>query len=144
MSCCREAVFRSLSELERKVVQLRFGLLDGKEREIEEVARELRLPKESVRAAESRVFEAIHAAELALEESAKGGFLGPFVSGTVSSDLHRPPPRMSSALPGADVAVRSAKNALAACGDLRAVAKPPTTVRTIRGISAAWMRIAEL
>jgi DNA-directed RNA polymerase sigma subunit (sigma70/sigma32) len=48
-----EAVFHTLSEREKRVIQLRFGLLDGHPRTLEEVGRELGITSERVRQIES-------------------------------------------------------------------------------------------
>jgi RNA polymerase primary sigma factor len=49
-----EAVLQTLPERERKVIQLRFGLLDGNPRTREEVAREFGVTPERIRQIESK------------------------------------------------------------------------------------------
>ena len=48
------AVLRSLSDRERRVLQLRFGLEDGRSRTLEEVGRELNVTRERIRQIEAR------------------------------------------------------------------------------------------
>jgi RNA polymerase primary sigma factor len=48
-----ESVLRTLSKREKRVIQLRFGLLDGHPRTLEEVGREFRLTRERIRQIES-------------------------------------------------------------------------------------------
>jgi RNA polymerase primary sigma factor len=49
-----EAVLHTLSEREKKVIQLRFGLLDGHPRTLEEVGREFGVTRERIRQIESK------------------------------------------------------------------------------------------
>ena len=49
-----ESVLHSLSEREKKVIQLRFGLLDGHPRTLEEVGREFGVTRERIRQIESK------------------------------------------------------------------------------------------
>ena len=49
-----ESVLRTLSMREKKVIQLRFGLLDGHPRTLEEVGREFHLTRERIRQIESK------------------------------------------------------------------------------------------
>ncbi|GAB4274846.1 MAG: RNA polymerase sigma factor RpoD [Coriobacteriia bacterium] len=49
-----EAVLNSLSERERKVIELRFGLIDGHPRTLEEVGREFGVTRERIRQIESK------------------------------------------------------------------------------------------
>jgi RNA polymerase primary sigma factor len=49
-----EEVLRTLSTREKKVIQLRFGLLDGHPRTLEEVGREFHLTRERIRQIESK------------------------------------------------------------------------------------------
>ncbi|MGH3089214.1 MAG: RNA polymerase sigma factor, partial [Rubrobacteraceae bacterium] len=49
-----ESVLHTLSEREKKVIQLRFGLLDGHPRTLAEVGREFRVSRERVRQVESK------------------------------------------------------------------------------------------
>jgi RNA polymerase primary sigma factor len=49
-----ESVLHILSEREKKVIQLRFGLLDGHPRTLAEVGREFRVSRERVRQIESK------------------------------------------------------------------------------------------
>ena len=49
-----EAVLHTLSEREKKVIQLRFGLLDGHPRRLEEVGREFGVTRERIRQIESK------------------------------------------------------------------------------------------
>jgi RNA polymerase primary sigma factor len=49
-----ELVLRTLSKREKKVIQLRFGLLDGHPRTLEEVGREFHLTRERIRQIESK------------------------------------------------------------------------------------------
>jgi RNA polymerase primary sigma factor len=49
-----ESVLHTLSEREKKVIQLRFGLLDGHPRRLEEVGREVGVTRERIRQIESK------------------------------------------------------------------------------------------
>src|ERR671933_643485 len=49
-----ESVLHSLSEREKKVIQLRFGLMDGHPRTLEEVGREFGVTRERIRQIESK------------------------------------------------------------------------------------------
>jgi RNA polymerase primary sigma factor len=49
-----ESVLHTLSEREEKVIQLRFGLLDGHHRTLEEVGREFHLTRERIRQIEAK------------------------------------------------------------------------------------------
>jgi RNA polymerase primary sigma factor len=49
-----ESVLRTLSERESRVIQLRFGLLDGHPRTLEEVGREFHLTRERIRQIEAK------------------------------------------------------------------------------------------
>jgi len=49
-----ESVLRTLSKREKKVIQLRFGLLDGHPRTLEEVGREFHLTRERIRQIEAK------------------------------------------------------------------------------------------
>jgi RNA polymerase sigma factor (sigma-70 family) len=49
-----ESVLHTLSEREKKVIQLRFGLLDGHPRTLEEVGREFGVTRERIRQIESK------------------------------------------------------------------------------------------
>ncbi|GBC87697.1 RNA polymerase principal sigma factor HrdB [bacterium HR12] len=49
-----EAILHTLSEREKKVIQLRFGLLDGHPRTLEEVGREFGVTRERIRQIESK------------------------------------------------------------------------------------------
>jgi RNA polymerase primary sigma factor len=49
-----ESVLHTLPEREKEVIQLRFGLLDGHPRTLEEVGREFRVSRERVRQIESK------------------------------------------------------------------------------------------
>jgi RNA polymerase primary sigma factor len=49
-----ESVLHALSEREKKVIQLRFGLLDGHPRTLQEVGREFRVSRERIRQIESK------------------------------------------------------------------------------------------
>jgi len=49
-----ESVLHALSEREKKVIQLRFGLLDGHPRTLAEVGREFRVSRERIRQIESK------------------------------------------------------------------------------------------
>jgi RNA polymerase sigma factor (sigma-70 family) len=49
-----ESVLHTLSERENKVIQLRFGLLDGHPRTLAEVGREFRVSRERIRQIESK------------------------------------------------------------------------------------------
>jgi RNA polymerase primary sigma factor len=49
-----ESVLHTLSEREKKVIQLRFGLLDGHPRTLEKVGREFRVSRERIRQIESK------------------------------------------------------------------------------------------
>ena len=49
-----EAVLHTLSDREKKVIQLRFGLLDGHPRTLEEVGREFGVTRERIRQIESK------------------------------------------------------------------------------------------
>ena len=51
-----ESVLHTLSEREKKVIQLRFGLLDGHPRTLEEVAREFGVTRARIRQIESKTF----------------------------------------------------------------------------------------
>jgi RNA polymerase primary sigma factor len=51
------AVILTLSEREKKVIQLRFGLLDGHPRTLEEVGRELGITSDRVQEIESETLE---------------------------------------------------------------------------------------
>jgi len=44
-----ESVLHTLSSREKKIIQLRFGLLDGHPRTLDEVGRELHLTRERIR-----------------------------------------------------------------------------------------------
>ncbi|HMA34778.1 MAG TPA: sigma-70 family RNA polymerase sigma factor [Chloroflexia bacterium] len=48
-------VLMNLSERERKIVELRYGLLDGKQRTLEEVAQEFRITRERIRQIETKI-----------------------------------------------------------------------------------------
>ena len=49
-----ESVLHTLSEREKKVIQLRFGLIDGHPRTLEEVGREFGVTRERIRQIESK------------------------------------------------------------------------------------------
>jgi len=49
-----ESVLRTLSKREKKVIQLRFGLLNGHPRTLEEVGREFHLTRERIRQIEAK------------------------------------------------------------------------------------------
>jgi len=49
-----ESVLHTLSERENKVIQLRFGLLDGHPRTLAEVGREFRVSRERIRQIETK------------------------------------------------------------------------------------------
>jgi RNA polymerase primary sigma factor len=48
-------VLLNLSERERKIVELRYGLVDGKQRTLEEVAQEFRITRERIRQIETKI-----------------------------------------------------------------------------------------
>jgi RNA polymerase primary sigma factor len=48
-------VLMNLSERERKIVELRYGLVDGKQRTLEEVAQEFRITRERIRQIETKI-----------------------------------------------------------------------------------------
>jgi len=48
------SVLHSLSEREKKVIELRFGLMDGHPRTLEEVGREFHLTRERIRQIEAK------------------------------------------------------------------------------------------
>ena len=48
-------VLANLSERERKIVELRFGLEDGKQRTLEEVAQEFGITRERIRQIETKI-----------------------------------------------------------------------------------------
>ena len=55
-----QAILDSLSKREREVLEMRFGLTDGQEHEVEEVGQALGVTREQIHQIEAKALHALH------------------------------------------------------------------------------------